>query len=584
MDIERGTAVDSGVIVGLLLGLMVIFVSCKENEEQLQILVSHISIKGDFIEDGETSQLTAVILPTNASNQMVEWKVSNESVATISENGLLTAVSNGVVTVTASAKDGSGVATQKSFNVSGIMAPVVLVERISIQGNNISDGRSQAFSAEVLPVNADNQSVVWSVSDEALAEISASGVLTPIKNGSVTVRASATDASGVVGEKIISISGVDEGTDGTIVGTAEDILSAIANANAGDKIYIRGGTYTFSAKINLSRDGTEGNLISLIAYPQDTQRPLFDFSSMTENSSNRGLQLSGDYWHVKGIDVFGAGDNGMFISGNNNLVEFCTFYENADTGLQIGNGASHNTVLNCDSFYNADSSIENADGFACKLDAGDGNKFVGCRAWQNLDDGWDGYLRGADNITTTYEDCWAFKNGMLKDGTTGGGDGNGFKTGGSDDKLLKHNALYTNCIAAGNVVDGFDHNSNRGAVIMYNCSAHSNGRNINFGSSNIAASLTIKNSLSFAGGGGDSYQATSTDITNNSWQDGLEASSSDFVSIDLEALSAPRKADGSLPDVEYLHLKAESDLIDKGVDVGLDYSGTAPDLGAFEFE
>ncbi|MEQ8580837.1 MAG: Ig-like domain-containing protein [Marinoscillum sp.] len=584
MDIERGIAVDSGVIVGLLLGLMVIFVSCKENEEQLQILVSHISIKGDFIEDGETSQLTAVILPANASNQMVEWKVSNESVATISENGLLTAVSNGVVTVTASAKDGSGVATQKSFNVSGIMAPVVLVERISIQGNNISDGRSQAFSAEVLPVNADNQAVVWSVSDEALAEISASGVLTPIKNGSVTVRASATDASGVVGEKIISISGVDEGTDGTIVGTAEDILSAIANANAGDKIYIRGGTYTFSAKINLSRDGTEGNLISLIAYPQDTQRPLFDFSSMTENSSNRGLQLSGDYWHVKGIDVFGAGDNGMFISGNNNLVEFCTFYENADTGLQIGNGASHNTVLNCDSFYNADSSIENADGFACKLDAGDGNKFVGCRAWQNLDDGWDGYLRGADNITTTYEDCWAFKNGMLKDGTTGGGDGNGFKTGGSDDKLLKHNALYTNCIAAGNVVDGFDHNSNRGAVIMYNCSAHSNGRNINFGSSNIAASLTIKNSLSFAGGGGDSYQATSTDITNNSWQDGLEASSSDFVSIDLEALSAPRKADGSLPDVEYLHLKAESDLIDKGVDVGLDYSGTAPDLGAFEFE
>lgn len=582
MDIERGIVVDSGFIVGLLLGLLVIFVSCKENEEPLQILVSHISIKGDFIEDGETSQLTAVILPANASNQMVEWKVSNESVATISENGLLTAVSNGVVTVTASAKDGSGVTTQKSFNVSGIMAPVVLVEHISITGNNITDGRSQAFSAEILPINANNQTVVWSVSDETLANISASGVLTPIKNGSVTVRASATDASGIVGEKTVSISGVLEGTDGTIVGTAEDILNAIVNANPGDKIYIRGGTYTFSTKINLSRDGAEGNLISLIAHPQDTERPKFDFSSMAENSGNRGLQLSGDYWYVKGIDVFGAGDNGMFISGNYNLVEFCTFSENTDTGLQIGNGASHNTVLNCDSFYNADSSIENADGFACKLDAGDGNKFIGCRAWQNLDDGWDGYLRGADNITTTYVNCWAFKNGMLKDGTIGGGDGNGFKTGGSDDKLLKHNALYTNCIAAGNIVDGFDHNSNRGTVIMYNCSAHSNGRNINFGSSNIASSLTIKNSLSFAGGSGDSYQATATDITNNSWQDGLEASAIDFVSIDLDALSAPRKADGSLPDVQYLHLQSDSDLIDKGVDVGLDYSGSAPDLGAFE--
>ncbi len=370
MDIERGIVVDSGFIVGLLLGLLVIFVSCNENEEPLQILVSHISIKGDFIEDGETSQLTAVILPANASNQMVEWKVSNELVATISENGLLTAVSNGVVTVTASAKDGSGVTTQKSFNVSGIMAPVVLVEHISITGNNITDGRSQAFSAEILPINANNQTVVWSVSDETLANISASGVLTPIKNGSVTVRASATDASGIVGEKTVSISGVLEGTDGTIVGTAEDILNAIVNANPGDKIYIRGGTYAFSTKINLSRDGAEGNLISLIAHPQDTERPKFDFSSMAENSGNRGLQLSGDYWYVKGIDVFGAGDNGMFINGNYNLIEFCTFSENADTGLQIGNGASHNTVLNCDSFYNADSSIENADGFACKLDAG----------------------------------------------------------------------------------------------------------------------------------------------------------------------------------------------------------------------
>ena len=123
---------------------------------------------------------------------------------------------------------------------------------------------------------------------------------------------------------------------------------------------------------------------------------------MAENSSNRGLQVNGAFWHIQGIDVFGAGDNGMFVKGNNNLIEFCTFSENSDTGLQIGNGASNNTILNCDSFYNADSTLENADGFACKLDAGTGNKFIGCRAWQNLDDGWDGYLRGADDITTIY--------------------------------------------------------------------------------------------------------------------------------------------------------------------------------------
>ena len=304
---------------------------------------------------------------------------------------------------------------------------------------------------------------------------------------------------------------------------------------------------------------------------------------MSESSSNRAISLSGSYWHIKGIDIFGAGDNGMFISGHNNLIEFCTFSECKDSGLQMGNGASNNTVLNCDSFNNADSSLENADGFAAKLDVGTGNKFIGCRAWQNLDDGWDGYLRGANNITTTYENCWAIRNGYLKTGTIGAGDGNGFKTGGSDDKLLKHNAIYYNCIAAGNVYDGFDHNSNRGDIEIYNCSAYSNGRNISFGSGNIANSLTIKNSVSVSSGSNDSFNATNSDITNNSWQNGLVANAADFESLDIfELMTAPRQADGSLPNVDFMALVAGSDLIDAGIDIGLPYNGSAPDLGYLE--
>src|SRR5690606_16325709 len=215
-----------------------------------------------------------------------------------------------------------------------------------------------------------------------------------------------------------------------------------------------GGNYSFNTTVRLTENGTAEKMILLMAHPDDATRPKLDFSSMSESSSNRGISLSGNYWHVKGLDVVAAGDNGLYISGSNNTIEFCSFSENADSGLQIGGGGSNNVILNCDSFYNADSSVENADGFACKLDAGSGNKFIGCRAWQNLDDGWDGYLRGADNITTYYENCWAFSNGILKNGSASGGDGNGFKTGGSDDKDLKHHGVFTNCIAAANVVDG----------------------------------------------------------------------------------------------------------------------------------
>lgn len=201
-----------------------------------------------------------------------------------------------------------------------------------------------------------------------------------------------------------------------------------------------------------------------------------------------------------------------------------------------------------------------------------------------MDDGWDGYLRDTDNVTTTYENCWAFRNGYLKDGTLGVGDGNGFKTGGSDDKLLKHNATYKQCLAAGNAVDGFDHNSNRGSVVILNATAHSNGRNIGFSNTNPSESLTIKNTVSFQSGSSDSFGATASDITSNSWQGGESAISGDFVSVDLDELAAPRKADGSLPDITYMHLAPGSSLIDSGEDVGLPFNGTAPDLGAFESE
>ncbi|XXX64137.1 hypothetical protein WME82_37540 [Sorangium sp. So ce128] len=272
----------------------------------------------------------------------------------------------------------------------------------------------------------------------------------------------------------------------------------------------------------------------------------------------------------------------MFVSGSHNVIEYSTFVECADTGLQLGGGAADNLVLNCDSYFNADSSLENADGFAAKLDVGTGNKFVGCRAWNNLDDGWDGYLRPANNVTTTYDDCWAIDNGKLKNGSAGAGDGNGFKSGGSDGKDLSHNAIYTRCIAAGNVNDGFDHNSNRGSVTILNSAAHANGSNINFSTSNTAASLTIRNTISLGTNG--SLSATTTSITNNSWQGGLSATSGDFVSVDTSLLKGPRKADGSLPDVDYLKLVPGSDLRDAGVDVGVEYNGSAPDLGPFESE
>ncbi|MCX5633999.1 MAG: right-handed parallel beta-helix repeat-containing protein [Phycisphaerae bacterium] len=264
---------------------------------------------------------------------------------------------------------------------------------------------------------------------------------------------------------------------GTITAPFKTITKGVSSAAAGDTIYLRGGRHYYSAKISISKVGTSSAKYNLIAYPGE--RPILDFSAMAYDSTNRGISLSGQYWYIKGLDIYKAGDNGMNISGSNNIIEFCAFYENCDTGLQLGGGAANNQIINCDSYYNYDylttpEAGGNADGFSPKLDVGTGNYFYGCRSWQNSDDAYDGYLNASVDVNTTYENCWAFKAGHLKDGSDCNGNGNGFKMG-SSATSSKHNVILKNCLSFQNKAKGFDQNHNKGSMTLYNCTSFNNG-------------------------------------------------------------------------------------------------------------
>lgn len=369
---------------------------------------------------------------------------------------------------------------------------------------------------------------------------------------------------------------------GTLALPFKTITKAVSVVVAGDIIYLRGGSHLYSSKISVTKIGTATNKFYLLAYPGDS-RPILDFSSMAVNSSNRGMQLSGQYWVIKGIDFYKAGDNGMHIDGAYNIVEFCSFYENADTGLQLANGANNNQIINCDSYFNKDVTDGNADGFAAKLDVGTGNSFKGCRAWQNSDDGWDGLLSTGlgTNPSTTYDSCWCFLNGYLKAGNASAGNGNGFKMGGNNEK---HDATLTRCLSVFNRVKGFDQNNNNGSMILYNCTGYKN--NPNFGMNNNDPSagevMVVKNSISFASLSSDVFRAVCV-RNNNSWQlPSFTVSNADFLSVDSLGIRNPRNADGSLPSINFMKLATSSRMINAGVDVGLPFYGAAPDLGAFE--
>ena len=365
---------------------------------------------------------------------------------------------------------------------------------------------------------------------------------------------------------------------GTFDSSYATIGKATGQAVAGDTIYVRGGTYAVTTTISISRSGVAGNLCNLLAYPGE--RVLLDCSGMAINSSNRGIKLNGSYWHIKGFDIYHAGDNGIIINGSNNIVEFCSFSENSDTGMQLAAGASYNQIINCDSYNNVDPSQGNADGFAPKLDVGTGNYFYGCRSWQNSDDGWDGYMRPSNGVTTTIENCWSFMNGYLKNGSVSSGNGNGFKMGGSDSTNLEHNMILKNCLSFDNHSKGFDQNNNRGSMTLDNCTSFRNSRNYSIIlplDSGKVASLTNCVALGAFGTFG-----TFVVQTTDSWLPPFTVDTSDFASIDSTGVRGPRKPDGSLPDVAFMHLAPGSDLLNAGTDVGLPFTGSAPDLGAFQ--
>jgi hypothetical protein len=373
---------------------------------------------------------------------------------------------------------------------------------------------------------------------------------------------------------------------GSTFGAPTTIVHAISLSAAGTTIYLLSGTYAVTATISVNKTGTAANPIKIFANPGNATRPVFDCSAMPFSSSNRGMSLSGSYCYLKGFDIYKAGDNGLNVSGSNNIIEFCYFYENQDTGLQMGGGAANNQVINCDSYYNLDPSQGNSDGFAVKLDVGTGNSFTGCRAWMNSDDGWDGYMRPSNDVNTTLDNCWAFKNGYLKDGSVAtNGNGNGFKMGGSDLKDLSHNFTVTRCVAFQNKVRGFDQNNNRGSMILSNCTSWNNGQNYGMNASGVTLAagkvMTLTNCISLITSTANAFNSVATFAT-NSWTSGFTVAAADFQSIDPTAAYGARQADGSLPNITFLHLTQTSLLRNRGTNVGLPFNGVAPDLGAFE--
>ena len=120
-----------------------------------------------------TLQLTAKCIPEDASQQ-VTWSTSNKRIATVDANGVVTALKAGTVTITATATDGTGVRAKFTVKVQKT------VKSLTISGaEKLGGGQSTTIKATILPKDAANQKVIYSLNCPAsVATISTSGVLT----------------------------------------------------------------------------------------------------------------------------------------------------------------------------------------------------------------------------------------------------------------------------------------------------------------------------------------------------------------------------------------------------------------------
>ena len=163
-------------------------ISVAQNVTDITLNKSSVSLN-----EGDTQQLNATVTPDNAFDKTLTWSSSNESVATVDENGKVKAISKGTATIKVTAEDGSGVSASCSVTVIRLVSSIVLDKTSIIIYNN----KSEALSATVIPSSATKTGITWSSSNTSVAMVSNSGIVTGISRGTTTITATAQDESNV---------------------------------------------------------------------------------------------------------------------------------------------------------------------------------------------------------------------------------------------------------------------------------------------------------------------------------------------------------------------------------------------------
>ena len=165
-------------------------------EGNVPVLAINLNLTSYEMSPGNTVQLSATVYPANATNKSVKWSSNNSAIATVDDNGLVTAVAGGSAAITCEALDGTGV---KATCMVTVNETTVLVSQIILNATTleITQGDTFQLTATVLPSNATNKSLKWTSSNDSVVTVNSNGLVNGVKPGSAVIVCEAQDGSNV---------------------------------------------------------------------------------------------------------------------------------------------------------------------------------------------------------------------------------------------------------------------------------------------------------------------------------------------------------------------------------------------------
>lgn len=209
--------------------------SCKkEKDKSVAVTEVRLDKSATTLVEGDTEELMATVMPENATDKGIEWKSSDESVATVSQTGLVTALKEGSSAITVITNDGGLKATcDVTVNKKVIAVTSVVLGNTEL---TLVEGEEEKLAVAVTPENATDKSVVWESGNESVATVSQEGLVTAVGEGKATITVKTNDGGFsascevTVKKKVIAVTGVKlsaasmtlrEGDKGTLTATVE---------------------------------------------------------------------------------------------------------------------------------------------------------------------------------------------------------------------------------------------------------------------------------------------------------------------------------------------------------------------------